>query len=415
MAQDPDQPDQNDKTAEPPARARTARSGKERASARAQHDETGVIAPAEAPAIASAPDAASEPSLTPEAQTPAEEPVAEAAAPPAPQPMTSPKLGPAIIGLVAGIIGGFGAVAGSRHLDFSALQAMLPPTLSGLVPSQTAPSTGLAPSEDVSARIARTETALAEAARRDAALAADIAALKARPAAPAASAIPEALAERLKGVDMLGAKVQALEALAAKPAASPDEMRALKADIARLGAQSALTKAAARFASATLAEAALRRGEALGPALSALQKLDAPQEALAALAPFTNAGAKPASALLAGLKSLARESEPKPAEPAPDFWARLQARAASLIEMRKTDLKNGTDDTSLIARAEQALLKGDLVSAQEALKALSPARAPVFGAFQAEIEAQIKAGAAIAALQADALAGFAKESSGLAP
>ena len=111
--------------------------------------------------------------------------------------------------------------------------------------------------------------------------------------------------------------------------------------------------------------------------------------------------------LLAELRAIKPPTVGPSAGDPPSIFERVKRGALSLVEVRRTGEITGTDDAAHLARAEQALGRGDLATALTLTGRLSPAAAPAYAAWRTRAEARIKAGEALGALRADALATLA--------
>jgi hypothetical protein len=377
--------------------------------------------PAPAPAPPSEPHPAAD-AASPEPQ-PVIEPPAAAPTEASPAPAAPPsRIMPVLAGLVAGLVGG---AAASQFLP--ALPGAQPATdaaLAGRVAQLEQQARAVRPAEAVPPAIAQKiqqlDSLLVELPKREAALKAEIAALRqaldSRPAPVASppsgpSPAVEALTERLgaieqgvrtlpQGVSQLSARVDALQPRLETVAR---DLQGLSSRIGGLGARDALSGANARLAAVTLAEEAFAGSRPLAPALDLLKGLLPDTAPLAALQPFAERGADTPAALAAALKA-ALPKPPAPEEGQPVSWSeRLRQSAMSFVDIRKTGNVTGVDDQSAIRRAEQAALRGDLAGALAATARLSPAMAPALAEWRAALERQLKAREALVQLRREAL------------
>lgn len=391
--------------------------------------------------------------------TPAD--VSEAEEPPASPPaakLSTPKLVPGLIGLVAGVIGGLGASQFAGFLPFkvpSKPDSALEQRLAGFEASLKAAP---AASQTLVDRLAKAEAALADGAKREAALQDELSKLNAaitqesadrakalaeRPVGllgtgagvpdsaveierlkgrlgtieSSAKAVPEAIgALAAKGEAVIG-KVDALaprldqmnmrvETLAPKLNAVTDQVSALQKTVAGVANRDGLAQAASRVAATSLLGEAFFKGEELATTLSVLKNLGETAPNLTLLAPYAEKGAPNAATLLAELKTV----QPKSAEvakPAADVLERVKSGVLSLVEVRKTGAITGTDDSSHLARAEQALNKGDIATALTLVQRLSAPTNEAYATWRARADARIKAEILVGKLKSDAVAALA--------
>lgn len=368
------------------------------------------------------PDAAPASAADAPADAPAGEPPASGATTPEPatasgdtgpaQPAASaprPALGlPVLVALVAGAAASLGVQALLGRPD-SRLAGTIEQRLSQL--EQTRPAPVLPP--DLAERLARAEKSLAEAGPREQALQAEIARLSAslqslseRPATPAGGAgtVDTAAVDRLR---------QTTEGQAARITALSDQLTALSKAVA--GAGDALARAAATVVASQMLAESFQRGEALAGPLESLRALGVANEQLAPLAPFAQNPAPSLASLGTELRELAKASAEAAAGPQADLLTRMQQGLSSLVEVRRTGEITGTDDAAHLARAEQAVARGDLATAITLVGRLSNPRAERFAAWKARTEARAKAEAAIRQIRQDGLAALARAAGTVRP
>jgi hypothetical protein len=224
--------------------------------------------------------------------------------------------------------------------------------------------------------------------RADTATAA-VADLKAVPRAPAAASN-----EKLEGeIQTLSSRAAAVESELAK----------------RAGAQSSDRSGRFAVAAAALA-AAVERGHPFAAELAAVSTFSPDPKLLAPLSPFAATGV-PTAAVLAGELSALMPSLVAAAEelsPESSFLERLEAHAAKLVRIHRTQEAPGSDPATVVERIEIKAGKGDIAGALAELATLPPAvRAPAAGWME---KAQKRSAAVEASRQltADALAGLSK-------
>jgi len=244
------------------------------------------------------------------------------------------------------------------------------------------------------------------------ALAARLAKVEARPApAPTAASVDPALATRLDTLEkslaalrseLATAKTQSERAAAAvndlkaapRAAAAVDlspiterlgqverAAGALKTEAAQQSAKPADDIPLRRVVAASLLETTVRQGDPFAAALTAAKPLAADANLLKPLDGFATTGVPNAAALsrdlLALLPKLAPAAEPA-ATTGTGIVDRLQAGAAKLIRLERTDAVAGDSRSAVASRAAAAARRNDIAEAKRELIALPAAdRAPV--------------------------------------
>lgn len=222
--------------------------------------------------------------------------------------------------------------------------------------------------------------------RADTATAA-VADLKAAPRAPVAASN-----EKLEGeIQTLSSRAAAVESELAKRAQSNDR--------------------SGRFAVAAAAlAAAVERGQPFASELAAVSTFAPDPKLLASLSPFAATGVPTAAALAGELSALVPSLVAAAEELSPEssFLERLEAHAAKLVRIHRTQEAPGSDPATVIERIEIKAGKGDIAGTLAELATLPPAvRAPAAGWME---KAQTRSAAVEASRQlaADALAGLSK-------
>jgi hypothetical protein len=315
-------------------------------------------------------------------------------------------------------VGGFGAwhVTGLMDGGVGKLTAGLDQRLTRIEQARSS-----AP-PDLVDRLARTERSLAEALPREQALRAEIskmqaaitaeqgerakalAALSERVATPASPASGET---SMPGLTEMQAQVNAL---APRVNSIAERVATLATSLGQVAGRDDLGRASAMLVTTGLLGEAFQRNEALGGILEALRAIGAGETELAPLVPFANTPPPAPSALLAELRSSAAKKVPEKAEG--DFFERLRSGAAGLVDIRRTGEITGTDDAAHIARAEQALQRGDVATALTLVARLTPARAEDFKGWRAIAGQRVNALEAIGKLRAASLARLSRAASG---
>ena len=192
-------------------------------------------------------------------------------------------------------------------------------------------------------------------------------------AAPRDGAVP---APDLSGINDRIAKIDsAMRAQAAALAQQSSELAAARAAEAKPADDLPLR----RVVAASLLDGAVRHGDPFAAPLAAAKPVAENTDALKPLEAFAASGVPSAAALCRELLEIV----PKLTPPAPDTATpgagivdRLQAGAAKLVRIQRTDA-GGTDRGSVVARVTAAALRNDVNGARNELKALEPAdRAP---------------------------------------
>lgn len=364
------------------------------------------------------PHSRSEPAVEPQEAAPPADPLPPP--PVLPPPATPSRAVPALVGLVAGLVGGVAASQLAPALLGSA--PTTDPALVGRVAQLEQQARAVRPPDPAGQKL---ESLMVELPKREAALKAEIAALKqaleSRPMPLASTpSVPPAEVEAMKtrigaiedglkavpqGVNQLGSRVDALQPRVESVAR---DLQGLATRLGSLGARDALSAANARLAAVTLAEEAFARNRPLGPALELLKGVLPDAAVLGSLQPYAEKPPETPADLVAALKAAA----PKPAASASSgtgSWSdRLRQTAMSFVEIRKTGDVSGADDQSALRRAELAVQRADLPAALVATAKLSPALAPAYADWRTLLERQVKAREALVQLRQDAMTALAR-------
>jgi hypothetical protein len=362
--------------------------------------------------------------------TPADDHRADAAAegapsagPEQPVPNALPERGwlaPALVALVAGIGGGF---LGYEIREFARPKAIAPEALmtrlgevERRIASQGSAADPAAVIQPLAERLQKAEGALAEAGGREAALREEIGKLRAALAkesadrASAIAALPRAPA--IPGTGVAPAEIEALrgqvEGLRPRLDQVAGNMDALAKRVANAPASDALARANARLAATNLIEDAFVEGRPLARMLDVLGRIGVEPARLQPFAPFAEAGAPGARALADSLRAIKPAKPAAAAAPADSgLTDRLWASARSLVEVRRTGEITGTDDAAHLARAEQALARGDIDLAVTLVGRLSAGLAADYAGWLSRAKQRQAAGTALQGLKNDALAALA--------
>ena len=273
------------------------------------------------------------------------------------------------------------------------------------------------------------------------ALTARVAKVESRPAtpAPAVAAPDPALAGRLDTLekslaalrsDLAAAKTQSATAAAAvtelksAPVAAAVDLSpiterlgqveraagALKTEAAQQSAKPADDRPLRRVVAASLLETTVRQSEPYAAALAAAKPLADNAAVLAPLDAFAATGVPGAAALSRDLLALL----PKlvPAEPAATTGTgivdRLQAGAAKLIRIERTDAVAGNDSSAIASRAAAAARRNDIAEARRELMTLPPADRSLVQPWLDRVAARDAALATSRQFAADATAALSK-------
>ena len=369
----------------------------------------------EATEVSSAPPHAS-------GDTPSEPAPEEPSAPPVSEPAPKP-VSPWIIAPVSGAVAAALVIGVGWMLGWPAIQPATP----------AAPQLNAAAIDGLTARIAGLEQKLskpatpvadpAAAARTEALdksfaalrgelttlraqsekLAAAVNEVKAAPRDGAVAAAPD-----LSAVDDRIAKIESL-------------LRAQGTEIAQQGSKIADAKAAEakpaddvllrRVVAAALLDVLVRTGDAYPAALAAAKSLAPNAAALKPLDEFSAKGvpnaAKLSSELLTLVPKLTPAAPPDNATTGSGIVERLQAGAAKLVRIERTDTA-GNDRGAVVARVTAAALRNDSNEARRELKTLQPADRAVAQSWLERADARDAALAASRQFASDAMAAFAK-------
>jgi hypothetical protein len=328
---------------------------------------------------------------------------------PAPRPVS-----PWIIAPVSGAVAAALVIGVGSMLGWPAVQpASAPPApqLSSAVDALTARVAGLEP------KVGKPVPDPAAAARTEAlektvtALRAELAATRAQ-GEKLASAVNDvksaprgdgATSPDLSGIDERIAKIESL-------------MRSQSAEIAQQGSKLADAKPAddmplRRLVSAALLDILVRIGEPYPVALAATKALTPNPDVLKPLDQFAEKGVPNAgrlsSELLALVPKLSPAAQPSTATTGAGIVERLQAGAAKLVKIERTDTA-GTDRGAVVARITAAALRNDFNEARRELKTLEPDDRAAAQSWLERADARDAALAASRQFASDAMAALGK-------
>jgi hypothetical protein len=356
-----------------------------------------------------------EPQLEPTSESPGDAPAESAAEAAAAAPAAPPPPKPS-----AALAAGSGALAAAVVVGIA--------WFAGWQAAPTAPETPQAGSmalEALSARIARVESRPAPSAATNAAAAPD-------PALAARLETLEKSVTALRG-DLAAARTQSERAAAAvaelksaPPTAAaavnlaPINDRlgqieraaaALKAETAQQSARPADDRPLRRVVAASLLDGTVRQSEPYAAQLGAAKPLADDANALKPLEAFAASGlptvATLSRELLAVLPKLTATADAAPTT-GMGFVDRLQAGAARLVRIQRTDAVTGDDRNAIVSRATAAALRNDVALARREVGALQPADRGAVQAWIDKVDARDAALAASRQFAADAMAALNK-------
>jgi hypothetical protein len=377
----------------------------------------GAAEAAPEPVAEPAPEPVAEPA--PEiAQAPVEE--APIAAEPPSRPV-SPSVSPWVVAPVSGAVAAALVIGVGWMLGWPPVQPASAPATSQLS----------ATIDSLSARVAGLEPKVNKwvsdpnAAARTEALEKTVAALRSELVAMGAQG--EKLASALNEVKSApradGAALPDLSGIDARIAKIESQMRTQGAEIAQQGSKIADTRSAdakaandmpwRRVLAAALLDVLVRVGDPYPVALSTAKALAPDPDALKPLDQFAEKGVpnagKLSTELLAVVPKLMPASQQNTATTGTGIVDRLQAGAAKLVKIERTDTA-GTDRGAVVARITAAALRNDFNEARRELKTLEPADRAAAQSWIERADARDAALAASRQFAAEAMAVLAKPS-----
>lgn len=189
------------------------------------------------------------------------------------------------------------------------------------------------------------------------------------------------------------------------PSAPSAEIETLKARIALLESQGARSTeaAAAALAAAGVIDAS-RTSRPFAEEIAALRKTAPDLPELATLGRLAETGAPSRAALAASFPDFAARAAVRARKPPADAGVvdRFVYAASTVVRLRRIDDTTGKSPDALLARAEQALQEGDVLSALKALDSLPPAAQRALAPWRADAERRAEIDRQVAALRARA-------------
>ena len=359
----------------------------------------------ETKSAAEASEAPTEPSAEPAPEAPSVSPLDE----PAPRPVS-----PWIIAPLSGAVAAALVIGVGWMLGWPAIQpASAPPApqLSSAIDGLTARVAGLEP------KVGKPVPDPAAAARTEA-LEKTVAALRAELAATRAQG--EKLASAINDVKSAprgdGAASPDLSGIDERIAKIESLMRTQSAEIAQQGSKLADAKPAddlplRRLVAAALLDVQVRIGDPYPATLAAAKALAPNPEALKPLDQFAEKGVpnvfRLSTELLALVPKLSPAAQQSTATTGTGIVERLQAGAAKLVKIERTDTA-GTDRGAVVARITAAALRNDSNEARRELKTLEPDDRAAAQSWLERADARDAALAASRQFASDAMAALAK-------
>ncbi|MEA2944642.1 MAG: hypothetical protein QOD09_5171 [Bradyrhizobium sp.] len=186
--------------------------------------------------------------------------------------------------------------------------------------------------------------------------------------------------------------------------------RTLSAETAQRNAAPVDDSQLRRVVAAALLDVAARAGEPYAAALAAAKPFAANTEALKPLDSFAATGVPSSNALNRELLALLPKLSPPPenSTTGSGIVDRLQAGAARLVRIERTDAIAGNDRNAIVARVTAAAMRNDIAEARRELKTLAPADRAVAQSWIDKADARDAALAASRQFAADAMAAFTK-------
>jgi hypothetical protein len=292
------------------------------------------------------------------------------------------------------------------------------------VESKTAaPQTSNAAIDALSARVAGIESkaaapAVAAPAAPDPALAAQIGTLE-----KSVATLRDELAATRAQSEQVAAAVNEVKS-APREAPPPPDLSAINERLAKIeaGARTLSAEVAQRNAApvddpqlrrvvaASLLDVSVRAGEPYAAALSAARPFAANADALKPLEPFAATGVPSTNVLNRELLALLPKLSPPPESPSTGSGIvdRLQAGAARLVRIERTDAVAGNDRNAIVSRVIAAATRNDIAEARRELKTLAPADRAAAQAWIDKADARDAALAASRLFAADAMGAFTK-------
>jgi hypothetical protein len=318
-------------------------------------------------------------------------------APPAPPPQVSKAAIDALAARVAGVESKAAALAPPPQADHAAIDALAARVAS--VESKAAapaPAASVTPDPALAAHVDALEKSvatlrdeLAAASARSQQLSSALEAVKSAPREPPPPPDLSAINERLAQIE---SAAKTLSAEIAQRNAAPKDDVPLR-----------------RAVAASLLDVSVRSGEPYAAVLAAAKPLATNAEALNPLDGFASTGVPSTNVLNRELLALLPKLTPQEnSTTGSGIVDRLQAGAARLVRIERTDAVVGNDRSAIVARVTAAALRNDIVEARRELKTLAPADRAAAQAWIDKADARDAALAASRQFAADAMGALTK-------
>ncbi|HEV7406892.1 MAG TPA: hypothetical protein VGO01_00265 [Bradyrhizobium sp.] len=186
--------------------------------------------------------------------------------------------------------------------------------------------------------------------------------------------------------------------------------RTLSAETAQRNAAPVDDPQLRRVVAASLLDVSVRAGEPYAAALAAAKPFAANADALKPLDSFAATGVPSTNALNRELLALLPKLSPPPenATTGSGIVDRLQAGAARLVRIERTDAVAGNDRNAIVSRVTAAAMRNDVAEARRELKTLAPADRAAAQAWIDKADARDAALATSRQFAADAMGAFTK-------
>jgi hypothetical protein len=186
--------------------------------------------------------------------------------------------------------------------------------------------------------------------------------------------------------------------------------RTLSAEAAQRNAAPVDDPQLRRVVAASLLDVSVRAGEPYAAALSAAKPFAANADALKPLDGFAATGVPNTNALNRELLALLPKLSPPPenSTTGSGIVDRLQAGAARLVRIERTDAVAGNDRNAIVSRVTAAAVRNDIAEARRELKTLAPADRAAAQAWIDKADARDAALATSGQFAADAMGAFTK-------
>jgi hypothetical protein len=323
----------------------------------------------------------------------------EVAPPPAPPPQAGKAAIDALTARVASVESRAAAPAPAPQVDNTALDALATrlASVESKAATVAAPAVAAAPDPALSAQIDALEKSVAAlrdefaaAAARSQQLAAIVDAVKSAPRETPPPPDLSPINERLANIE---AAANTLSAEIAKRNAAPVDDVPLR-----------------RIVAASLLDLSARTGEPYAAVLAAARPLAPNADALKPLEIFATTGIPSPNALNRELLALLPKLSPpqETSTTGSGIVDRLQAGAARLVRIERTDGVAGNDRNAIVSRVTAAATRNDIAEARRELKTLASADRAVAQSFIDKLDARDAALAASRQFAADAMGAFTK-------